>query len=286
MSSPENVRRPVLRDSDCIAFLQWALPRLGLRWAGFRKVHRQVCKRLRRRLNELGLETLDQYRLCLEGDPAEWAALDGLCHITISRFWRDEAVFSALRDNILPDLTRAASAESRPLRCWCAGCASGEEVYTLKLLWELELQPDMSGTRLEIIGTDIDEAVLRRAESGCYPPSSISGVPERWRALAFDRCGRSYCVRAAHRGGITFALQDIKKEVPPGLFDLILCRNLVFTYFEPDLQRSSLDRITAALREGGYLVIGARERLPNGSGTFERVANYTEIFRKGPRPDD
>jgi chemotaxis protein methyltransferase CheR len=110
MKSPENLRRPVLRDSDCIAFLQWALPRLGLRWTGFRKVHRQVCKRLRRRLNELGLETLDQYRLCLEDDPAEWAALDGLCHITISRFRRDEAVFNALRDNILPDLTRAASA--------------------------------------------------------------------------------------------------------------------------------------------------------------------------------
>jgi chemotaxis protein methyltransferase CheR len=283
MSSLENTLRTVLRDSDCIAFLQWALPRLELRWAGFRKVRRQVCKRLRRRLNELGIETLDQYRLCLESDPAEWAALDGLCHITISRFRRDEAVFIALRDDILPDLGRAASADNRPLRCWCAGCASGEEVYSLKLLWELDRQPDVPGTSLEIIGTDADEPVLRRAERGCYPPSSISGVPEHWLALAFDRCGQSYCVRAEHRGGITFVSQDIRKKVPPGTFDLILCRNLVFTYFEPELQRSTLDRIALSLRPSCYLVIGNRERLPNGSAMFERVAGHQEIFRKSPK---
>jgi chemotaxis protein methyltransferase CheR len=77
MSSLVNTLRTVLRDSDCIAFLQWALPRFELRWAGFRKVRRQVCKRLRRRLNELGLETLAQYRERLDSDPAEWAVCPG-----------------------------------------------------------------------------------------------------------------------------------------------------------------------------------------------------------------
>jgi chemotaxis protein methyltransferase CheR len=269
-----------MRDSDCIEFLQWALPQLRLRWAGFRKVHRQVCNRLRRRMNELGLQTLDQYRNRLDSDAGEWTALDGFCHITISCFYRDKPVFDALVNDILPELGRTAGAEHRPVRFWCAGCASGEEVYTLKILWDLEVQPEMSRTRLEIIGTDADGAVLRRAERGCFPAGSLRGAPGHWRAVAFDRCDQSHCISAGHRTGVAFALQDIRSEQPAGPFDLILCRNLVFTYFEPELQNSMLDRIASVLRGGGYLVIGARERLPDSSGIFEQVAGHRGIFRK------
>ena len=82
---------------------------------GIRRVHRQVCRRLRRRLNELGLETLEQYRGRLESDAGEWIVLDNLCHITISRFWRDKAVFDTLGNDILPELGRAARAQDRPV---------------------------------------------------------------------------------------------------------------------------------------------------------------------------
>jgi chemotaxis protein methyltransferase CheR len=276
--------RAVMRDSDCIEFLQWALPRLELRWSGYRKVHRQVCKRLRRRLNELELDSLAQYRSRLERDAGEWAVLDGLCHITISRFYRDRGVFGALGNELLPELARAAGAEDRPVRCWCAGCASGEEVYTLKLLWDLQVQPRMPEARLEIIGTDADEAVLKRAETGCYPAGSLSGAPPSWRTLAFDACDHCYCVRAEHREGIEFALQDIRREQPAGHFDLVLCRNLAFTYFEPELQRSTLDRLAAVLREGGYLVIGAGERLPDGGCPLERLAGHRAIFKRSRLP--
>src|SRR5690242_9500744 len=130
----------MMHEDECAAFLQWALPRLRLRWAGFRKVRRQVCKRLRRRLDELRLKSLEQYRSRLEADPLEWAVLDHLCRITISRLYRDKWVFDFLGRVILLDLTQAASLHSRPIRCWSAGCASGEEVYTLKILYELEVK--------------------------------------------------------------------------------------------------------------------------------------------------
>lgn len=267
-------------DDECVAFLQWALPRLRLRWAGFRKVRRQVCKRMRRRLNELGLKTLDQYRSLLETDGAEWAILDDLCHITISRLYRDKYVFDLLGARILPELGREASGRARAVRCWCAGCASGEEVYTLRILWDLEVHSTVPQVHFELIGTDVEDAVLERAAAGCFSAGSMTDAPARWRDVAFERVGRLYCVRFAHREGLMFLHQDIRTEVPAGPFDLILCRNLVFTYFEPELQRATLGRIASELRDGGYLVIGAHEQLAANGGLFEPVAGCREIFRK------
>jgi chemotaxis protein methyltransferase CheR len=85
-----------MQDAECVALLRWALPRLGLRWPGFRKVRRQVCKRITRRIRELGLADVTTYRERLESVPEEWPELDALCRITISRFYRDRAVFDHL----------------------------------------------------------------------------------------------------------------------------------------------------------------------------------------------
>ena len=93
-----------MRDADCVAFLQWALPRLNLRWKGFRKVHGQVCKRLKRRMKALGLADIAAYRARLEINPGEWAVFDRMCHITISRFFRDSRTFEALAMRVLPEI--------------------------------------------------------------------------------------------------------------------------------------------------------------------------------------
>ena len=131
-----------LSDEECVAFLQYALPRLNLRWAGFRKVRGQVNKRLKRRIKELGLEGLTAYRSYLEEDPEEWRRLDEFCRITISRFYRDRGVFQLLQDRVLPELAERAADEGRSvIRVWSAGCASGEEVYTLRILWDLTTFP-------------------------------------------------------------------------------------------------------------------------------------------------
>ncbi|MEE8226367.1 MAG: CheR family methyltransferase, partial [Kiloniellales bacterium] len=129
-----------MRDEDCVRFLQWCLPPLGLRWAGYRRVRRTVCKRIERRRRELGLADAAAYRACLIADPGEWTRLDALCRISISRFYRDRAVFDHLVCDVLPNLaTKAGRRADTALRCWSAGCASGEEPYSLAIAWRYAL---------------------------------------------------------------------------------------------------------------------------------------------------
>jgi chemotaxis protein methyltransferase CheR len=248
-----------VEDNACVGFLQWALPRLGLYWPGFRRVRRQVCKRLGRRLADLGLEDLGAYRDRLAGDPAEWDRLDGLCRITISRFYRDRGVFQYLQASALPDLIRLAQSQHRPrLRIWSAGCGSAEEPYTLALMWCFGVRAP--GLELEILGTDADSHLLERARRACYPPGTLRELPARWRA-AFQADDDSLCLRAEYRSLVRFQQQDIRKVRPAGPFDLILCRNLAFTYFAPPLQLRLAHRLREHLVPGGLLVLGAHESI-------------------------
>ena len=273
-----------MTDAECVAFLQWALPRLRLRWPGFRKVRRQVRKRLSRRMRALGLASVAAYRERLEADPAEWQVLDGLCRIPISRFYRDRAVFDALARQVLPELARRAAADGRPVRCWSAGCASGEEAYSLKILWDLDVRQAEQASGLEVTGTDAGDDLLARARRGCYEPGSLKDAPAHWLAQAFEAEDGLHCVRARHRDGLRFIRQDIRRQAAEGPFDLVLCRNLAFTYFEPELQADVLARIAAALAAGGYLVIGSHERLPDAPG-FEPVSGAPCLHRlAGPCP--
>lgn len=271
-------------DADCIAFLQWALPRCELAWPGFRKVRRQVCKRLNRRLGKLGLADLAAYRARLEADPAEWRAFDDCCHITISRFFRDRQVFETLRRQVLPEIAARARREGRAARAWSAGCASGEEPYTLRIIWDLEVAPSRPGAALALTATDIDDVMLERARAGCFAAGSLRELPPALTAAAFARKNGLFCVKPAHREGIAFVKQDLRSEAPPGRFDLVLCRHVAFTYFAPALQRAVLARLTEPLRPGGYLVIGSHERLPDGGPGLIPLAEAPLIHRKPPAP--
>jgi chemotaxis protein methyltransferase CheR len=273
-----------MRDQDCIAFLHWCLPRLRLRWPGYRRVRRTVCKRIARRLRELGLDGLDAYRRYLEASPLEWPRLDAFCRIPISRFYRDRAVFEALGRGILPDLARQAEAEGRrELRAWSAGCASGEEAYSLRLVWDFMVGPNVPDMRLSVLGTDAEPEMLRRAEAACYTGGSLRDLPPAWIAQAFAAEENLFRLLPTHRHDIEFWRQDIRETWPAGRFDLILCRNLVFTYFEPALQEELLIELDRRLQSPGYLVIGAHERLPEATARFQEPLDKLPIYRKaGP----
>ena len=247
-----------MKDPECVNFLQQILPKLNLRWSGFRRVRRQVCRRLRTRFLQLGLEDFASYRNYLLDHPDEWSHVDACCRITISRFYRDGEVFEQL-SQALPTLIQLGQIRGdSSIRCWCAGCASGEEVYTLKLIEHFHkscLKP------LQILGTDIDEYLLSRARRACYPKGSLKELPKPWITKAFD-VNEQYCLKSAFQEGIEFEQQDIRKQMPDGLFHLILCRNLAFTYFEPILQQEVLQGILARLVPEGFLVIGKKESLP------------------------
>jgi chemotaxis protein methyltransferase CheR len=185
-----------------------------------------------------------------------------LCHITISRFFRDSRVFEALGQRVLPEIAARAARERREAHFWSAGCASGEEPYTLKIIWDLAVASDFPSVSCSVVATDVDDVMLERARKGCYPKGSLRELPEAFVIQGFDKVDRLYCVRPRHREGVSLLLRDLRSEAPNGPFDLILCRNVAFTYFEAPLQGEVLSRLVERLAVPGYLVIGAQERLP------------------------
>ncbi len=252
-----------MTDRQCVEFLQWALPQLGLRWAGFRKVRGQVRKRIVRRLNELELMHIAEYRRYLADHPAEWTVLDACLRISISRFFRDRDVFDHLRDSVLPDLARTASQRGEQrLKVWSAGCASGEEPYSVALIWSNHVQPEFPELELHVLATDADETMLQRAEQAHYPTSSLKDVPADWKQNAFVCRDDEYQLVPQFHALVDFRLSDIRQAIPADAFSLILCRNLVFTYFDEPLQQQVLAALAERLLPGGYLVIGKHESLP------------------------
>jgi len=265
-------------DTECVAFLQWALPRLGFRWAGYRKVRTQVCKRIMRRCRELGLTDMADYREFLLEHDDEWPVLDSLCRITISRFYRDVAIFDRLTDTVMPALARDAQHRgAKAMRVWSIGCASGEETYTLALAWQFAVRAAVRGIDLRVLGTDVGPAVLERARAACYSAGSLRQLPESWRTAAFELRGTRWCLRSEFHAGIEFRDEDIRQPDSHEPFDLILCRNLVFTYFETPAQIIALEAISKRLRPGGALVLGAHESLPPDS----RYTPWPEIRVRG-----
>jgi chemotaxis protein methyltransferase CheR len=229
-------------------------------------------------MSDLSISTAKQYREQLEHSPEEWGELDAACRITISRFYRDRAVFDALRLRFLPELGERAVRDHRPMRCWSAGCCSGEEPYTLALALRLDVQRQIPGMTYEILATDVDAVVLDRARKGCYPPGALVELPRDWLLEAFQAEASEWCLTPEYRQGIRWARQDIRHTVPEGPFDLILCRNLVFTYLSAPMQQTVTGALHERLQPAGLLVVGSHEHLPDA----ERFARQDKlpIYRK------
>ena len=269
-----------MKERECISFLQCVMPTLRLQWHGFRKVRKQVCKRVERRIKALGLSGFDAYGEHLEHEPGEWAILDGMCRITISRFYRDRGIFGHLREAVLPELAKNACAkEEESLRIWSAGCASGEEPYTLSIICKRELAARFQELQAVIVATDSHPAMLSRAEKGCYRYSSLKELPKPWLESAFYLDNGRYCLKKEYQSLVIFLRQDIRDEMPEGQFDIILCRNLVFSYFDDALQRRLLEKIEEKLKPGGYLLIGTHESLPKGAPGFEPLSHWPGLYR-------
>lgn len=268
-----------MRDEACIQFLQWALPQLQMQWRGFRKVRGQVCKRLQRRIRQLEIEDLKDYHRYLQQHAEEWRCLDSMTRITISRFYRDRMVFMFLAQEVLPGLAQQAQVQgSDSLRVWSAGAAGGEEPYTVALVWHLQLQARFPDLQLRIVATDSDPNMIKRAENACYHYGSLKDLPAVWRDEAFILRDRSYCLKPEYRQETVFMTEDIRETMPAGVFDMVLCRNLVFTYYDEALQRELLDDIKRKLKTGGTLVIGSHEHLPVNTVGFRSWSDRLGVY--------
>jgi chemotaxis protein methyltransferase CheR len=281
-----------MRDEDCVRFLQWALPRLGLRWTGFRKVRGQVCKRIGRRLEELDLDGLDAYRERLAVEPDEWRVLDRMCRVTISRLWRDRETFRGLETVVLPALAADSTRTGvDTLDVWSCGCASGEEPYSIAMLWHERLAGQFPDVELRILATDVDLHLLRRAGRAVYPVGAAREVPRDLASVALEPAGVDDSdVRIVDRvrEGVHVAQHDVRDGTPAGPFHLVVCRNLVFTYFDAAIQRQVAERLVEELRPGGALVVGGHETLPDDLGGVAAWPDASCTFRRitrgrGPR---
>ena len=153
-------------------FLKEISSLLGLQWRRFQK--RGIRRRIEHRLVELGLASLEEYSQRIKEDPQEKSHLSKILTVTISRFFRDEEVFNTIETSVFPALLEENPTE---LRLWSIGCASGEEPYSLCLLWKARFEKDWPQIHFSVLATDIDESLLERAKEGRYKKSSLREVP-------------------------------------------------------------------------------------------------------------
>jgi chemotaxis protein methyltransferase CheR len=270
-------------DTECVQLLQWSLPRLGLQWRGYRRVRRIVRRRVERRLVELDLPDAAAYRRYLDTHPEEWPVLERACRIPVSRFYRDRAVFECLERVVLPALTATAVARGETeLSCWSAGCAAGEEPYTLAMLWRLRVAPRFPGVRLRIVATDVEPQMIEQAARACYPAHALKDMPADL-AAAFSRSPDGMHLADEYRRDVELGVQDVRVTAPKGHFHLVLCRYLVLTYFDEALQRQTLARLVDALEPDGVLVVGLSERMPQPLEGLVPWSARLRIYRAAAR---
>lgn len=239
-------------------FLKETTPVLGLQWRPFRR--KGIKRKIERRIAQVGLSGFAEYWVKVKEDPKEQRYLLKILTVTISRFFRDQEVFSAIETFVIPALLKKK--ENDNLRVWSIGCASGEEPYSLSILWKKRFEKIWPRIHFSILATDIDEGLLKRAREGRFKKSSLTEGPEEILRNYFKDNNGFYTLDMTIQESVEFRRHDIILEEPFSGMDIVFCRNLAFTYFSKECQMDVLKKIADSLGEGGYLVIGKDESLP------------------------
>lgn len=253
-------------------FLQHICPELGLNW---RKYRRKGARRgVLSRMTELSIATFEDYIDYIRLHPEEGTLLPDIMHITVTRFHRDRLCWEELT-KILPELIDP----ERTTRILSAGCCGGEEPYTMAIVWK-ELFEDRFGS-IEILAIDIDEPSLKRAHDAIYDKWSLRELPEQWREKWFIKSGKRFRVSKEITRMVHFEHAHLIHDPLHGPFDLILCRNLFFTYFIKERRFQATRRLWEALKSGGALMIGEKEGLgPKELELFKPWPQVRCVFQK------
>ncbi len=237
----------------------------------------------RRVIRRMALNKWDKatdYLNYLRENKAEQDALYNDMLISVTKFFRDEQSFEILCNTILPTLV-GRKTENEPLRIWIAGCATGEEAYSMAICLQEYLGDKAAAIKIQIFATDAETAISK-ARLGFYRQAELDGVSASRTAQFFTNADGGYLVNKVIRDMCVFASHNLLKDPPFSKIDLVSCRN-VLIYLEPVLQKKALTTFHYSLNENGFLMLGKSETIGNNTDIFKAFNNAEKIFiRKGP----
>lgn len=239
-----------------------------------------ILRRLERRINVRELEGLPEYALYLRENADEINLLLKDFLISVTNFFRDPQAFLAIENQIIPTILDGRSSE-KPVRIWIPGCATGEEAYSLAMLFAEHTLGALDAPDVQIFATDIDDDALAIARDGLYSESDIADVsPERLRRF-FVKEPNGFRVRREIREMVLFASHNVLKDPPFSHLDLVSCRNLLI-YLNRMAQERILETFHFALEAAGYLLLGSSESVENVSNLFVSVNKDQRIYQSRP----
>jgi two-component system CheB/CheR fusion protein len=239
-----------------------------------------LMRRIQKRMREIGVHKYVEYIEYLEVHPQEFGPLFDTVLINVTSFFRDAPSWSCLAEKILPRILEDREPE-RPLRMWSAGCASGEEAFTLAMVLCEAIGEDEFRRHVKIYATDADEDALATARLGSYETRQAAGVPPELLAKYFEMNGSRYVFRSDLRRCLIFGRHDLIQDAAISRLDLLVCRNTLM-YFNSEAQERVLARFHFALNRHGYLFLGKAETLLAHGNSFRPMDLKHRIFTRTP----
>ncbi len=270
---------PHENDAAFDGLLEYLKTSRGFDFTGYKTT--SLKRRVRKRMLDVGIEEYDDYVDYLEVHPEEFAFLFNTILINVTSFFRDPLAWEYLKTELVPKI-REKRDSSAPIRFWSAGCASGEEAYSLAMVLAEVLGEEEFKTRVKIYGTDVDEEALAQARSASYTEKVVQDIPKELLDKYFEVVQDRYVFRSDLRRVIVFGRHDLVQDAPISRMDLILCRNTLM-YFNAETQGRVLARLHFALNESGYLFLGKAEMLMLQSKLFSPINLKFRIFTKVPK---
>jgi len=253
----------------------------GFDFTGYKRTSLQ--RRFDKRLQSVGIRSYDEYRAYLADHPDEFIDLFNTILINVTGFFRDAPAWEYLRGEVVPRVVEEAGSREA-IRIWSTGCASGEEAYSLAILFAEAMPAGDFRERVKIYATDVDEEALTEGRHGIYPLARLGAVPGDLKEKYFDRHEQRYVVRPELRRAVIFGRHDVVQDPPISRIDLLASRNTLM-YFTSAAQAQILSNFHFALRDGGYLFLGKSEMMLARSQLFSPLNLRQRVFTKNPSAD-
>ncbi|MBN1193379.1 MAG: protein-glutamate O-methyltransferase CheR [Coriobacteriia bacterium] len=243
---------------------------------------RYVERRVAVRLNAVGTRTYDEYAAYLDWHPEEYAKLLDTLTVNVTQFFRDAPTYAVIRNEVVPTVLKTKiSRKQRLIRVWSAGCATGEEPYSLAMLFLDGIRTlKAESMLLTVIGTDVDEKAIKTAKLGQYPAKQLAQISATDRHRYVESNGDFFQMTPEVRKVVRFQHSNLFDSAPIIGIDVVVCRN-VFIYLNHEDQERMITTFWRSLNRGGFLVLGRSERLPPAlADQFELVNGRERVYRK------